>query len=392
MSDTTSGPDKSGRTPDDEGGTTETPMTADAAADVPADESVSSTDDRLADAEAAEPEHDRVTEAEPEPEVAPEPEPEPEPLAATDPVSETPVAVPYDDFASDPDDLAAEAELARTARLDEAVQRANAGAEASDEPLVTASEPTVPVEPVHDEPAYADGVVAGAVAEPLPEPVSADSIRRETYVPPAPEALAAAAGAATLAPPPVTVQPQTIYVQAPVPPKTQGNRAFGVLVAAIGAVAFAVLYAATSYLLLLGRGDSTRAGDVFVSFLGSAVFWVPIVAVFLGFAVLAAIINRGPWWTYAVFGLLVGVFVYFAYIGAALLTVQAWTLTYDEAMTFIAGRWLDPFAIAAAVIAREIPIWFGGWLAARGRAVTERNRVAREAYDRELAAGPKPIA
>jgi len=69
--------------------------------------------------------------------------------------------------------------------------------------------------------------------------------------------------------------------------------------------------------------------------------------------------------------------------------VQAWTLTLEQANDFIAERWLDPYAIVAAVIAREIPIWLGGWIAARGRAVTERNRLAIEAYDRELAAGPQ---
>ncbi|MGI9821854.1 hypothetical protein [Agromyces sp. Marseille-Q5079] len=379
MSDTTRDPDETGAIPADEGDTTETPTTADAAADVPAEKSASTGADDVADAA-----------SEPEPVAAPEP--------VADAAAETPEAPPVLDEPAF--DTAADAEAARTARLDEAVQRANAGAPASEEPLVTASEPTTPVEAVHGEPVYAEPVDADLVdaevaPEPLPVPVAADSVRRETYVPPAPEAVAAAGGAATLAAEPVPVpapQPQTIYVQAPVPPKKQGNRGFGVLVAAIGAVAFAVLYAAVAYLLLLGRGDNTKATDVFVSFLGSAVFWVPLVAVFLGFAVLAAIVNRGPWWVYAVFGLLVGVFVYFSYIGAALLTVQAWTLTYDEAMTFIAGRWLDPFAIAAAVIAREIPIWFGGWIAAHGRTVTERNRLAREAYDRELAAGPRPVA
>ena len=82
-------------------------------------------------------------------------------------------------------------------------------------------------------------------------------------------------------------------------------------------------------------------------------------------------------------------FVYFSYTGGALLTVRAWTLTLADAQVFIAQRWLDPFAIVAAVIARELPIWFGGWIAAHGRTVNERNRVALEEYDRMIAAGPK---
>ncbi len=256
-----------------------------------------------------------------------------------------------------------------TARLDAAVERANAGPAASDADSSTGE---------------------------VPEPVPADSVRRETYVPAATVG-GGAAGAATLAPPPasepVAPAPQTIYVQAPTPPKARGNRGFGMLVALIGTVLFALLYAGVAYLLIssygAGRGDGIR---VLTEFLVQPVFWVPVLAFFIGFALLAAVVNRGAWWFYAVFGLLVGVLVYFSYIGGSLLTVEAWTLTVDEGNAFLTQRWLDPFAIAAFIIAREIPIWLGGWIAARGRSVAERNRLAYEAYERELAAGPQVSA
>jgi hypothetical protein len=275
------------------------------------------------------------------------------------------------------------------------------------EPAVSA-EPVEPVEPVEtpDATARLDAAVERANAVPMasdvddsaaavPEPVPADSDRREAYVPSATVATGAATGAAPLAPEPelyVAPQPgpQTVYVQAPTPPRPRGNRGFGVLVALIGTVLFALLYAGVAYLLLLGQGDAAEATSVFTQFLTRPVFWVPIVAFFLGFAILAAIVNRGAWWYYAVFGLLVAVLVYFGYLGGALLTVEAWTLTADEAREFIDQRWLDPFAVTAFIIANEIPIWLGGWIAARGRTVTEHNRLAREAYDRELAAGPQP--
>jgi hypothetical protein len=263
-------------------------------------------------------------------------------------------------------------EPAPTSRLDEAVERANAVPVASDPNDVGDRD--------------------------VPEPIAAEAVRHETYVPSATVATGAA-GAATLAPepeppaelaPPAPAAPQTVYVQAPTPPKMRSNRGFGLLVALIGTVVFALLYAGVSYLILLGRGDVAQASSVFTQFLLQPVFWVPVVAFFVGFAVLTLIVNRGPWWCYAVFGLLVGVFVYLSYIGAALLTVQAWTFSIDQANDFVAQRWLDPFAIVAGVIALEIPIWLGGWIASRGRAVSERNRLAREAYDRELAAGPQP--
>ncbi|WP_157008024.1 hypothetical protein [Agromyces laixinhei] len=291
-------------------------------------------------------------------------EPAPSETGAIDePDAESPAepAAPVSDTA-EPD--------AATSRLDEAVERASA----------------------HPAPDDADGIDDADAAAPA-DPVAADAVRRETYVPAS--TVAAGTGAATLAetPEPLYVAPQpgpqTIYVQAPTPPKTKGNRGFGVLVALIGTVAFGVLYAAIAYALYVSYGAPAGEAIGIGEFLIEPTFWVPVVAFFVGFALLAAIVNRGPWWTYAVFGLLVGVVVYFAYIGGALLAVQAWTLTLDQAQEFISQRWLDPFAIIAAVIAREIPIWLGGWIAARGRTVTERNRLALEAYDRELAAGPQ---
>lgn len=308
-------------------------MSTPGAAEVPVDADTTTAAD--ADATAAEP--DYVYEAEP---------------AAAEPV-------------------VAEPEPASTSRLDEAVERANAVPVASDPNDVGDRD--------------------------VPAPIAAGAVRRETYVPSATVATGAA-GAATLAPEPdlapaaavAAPAPQTVYVQAPTPPKVRSNRGFGVLVALVGTVVFALLYAGVSYLILLGRGDVAQASSVFTQFLLQPVFWVPVLACFVGFAVLALIVNRGPWWCYAVFSLLVGAFVYLSYIGAALLTVQAWTFTLDQANDFVAQRWVDPFAIVAGIIALEVPIWFGGWIASRGRAVSERNRLAREAYDRELAAGPQP--
>ncbi|MDQ0893270.1 hypothetical protein [Agromyces ramosus] len=303
---------------------------------------------------------------------APTPEPAPD---------EPQVGDAYDDAA--PDDARAadvttpepappaddEAPDAATARLDAAVERANADAAASE----------------------ANGIDE---ATDTPAPVPAEAVRRDTYVPAATVAAGTTAGAATLADEPepyIAPQPaqQTIYVQAPTPPKMRSNRGFGALVALLGTVLFALLYAGVAYLLLLAQGNAGEANAVFTEFLVKPVFWVPVAAFFIGFALLAVIVNRGPWWSYAVFSLLVAVLVYFSYIGGALLTVEAWTRTAEQAGEFIGQRWLDPFAIAAFVIAHEIPIWLGGWIAARGRSVTERNRLAREEYDRELAAGPQ---
>ncbi|QEO15121.1 hypothetical protein FLP10_12390 [Agromyces intestinalis] len=361
MSDTTNGPDPERRDPESTEVADEALGTGPvdvASADVEPSEPVAVEADALADEPTIfdEPAADEASEpVEPDPVVEPE-------------ASDVIVAEPVIDEAAE----RAAAEAAQRAALDEAVQRASAV------PLPEDALPApVPAESLRE-------------PEPLAEPV-----RRETFVPAdestgvagAAAAGAAAAGATAPGVGADVQAPQTVYVQAPAPPRNRGNRGFGVLVAAIGAVVFAALYAGVAYLLLLAQGGD--AASVFVTFVSRPVYWVPIIAAFVGFALLAAIVNRGSYWTYAVFGLLVAVLVYFSYIGAALLTVQAWTLTFDQAQQFIGQRWLDPFAITAAVIAREIPVWFGGWIAARGRTITQRNREALEAYDRELAAGPK---
>ena len=291
-----------------------------------------------------------------------------EPAEVPPPVTEP---TPHGDVAFAGTDAASVDADDASARLDAAVERANADATASAPPVVATD------------------------ADAYPEPVPADSVRRDTYVPAATVAAGTAAGAATLAPEPAPITvaptpPQAIYVQAPNPPKTRGNRGFGILVGLLATLAFAVLYAGVAFLLITGFGAGRGDGfGVFTEFLARPVYWVPIAAFLLAFALLAAILNKAAWWTWAVFGLFIGVAVYFAYIGGALLTVEAWRLTFEEAQDFVAQRWLDPFAIAAAIIARELPIWFGGWIAAHGRTVAERNREAREEYDRQIAAGPR---
>ncbi|MGR0221152.1 hypothetical protein [Agromyces sp. ZXT2-6] len=234
-----------------------------------------------------------------------------------------------------------------------------------------------------------------------PEPVRAQEARRETGVPETVGAAGAGAGTAAASASPGTAptapsppSPQAIYVQAPAEPKARGNRGFGVLVGLIATVAFGLLYAGASFLVIAAfNGGFANAGPVFTDqFIVSAVFWGPVIAFFASFAVLALLLNRAAWWAWAVFGLVVGVLVYLAYIGGSLVAVAAWQFTPTEAGDFLANQWLTPYAIIAAIIARELPIWFGGWIAAHGRTVTERNRTAREEYERQLAAGPQPVS
>ncbi|KQX07953.1 MULTISPECIES: hypothetical protein [unclassified Leifsonia] len=280
-------------------------------------------------------------------------------------------------------------------------------AEPVNEPAAPVSEPEPLVEPPAPEPAApyvapsVDSIPDAAAAD--EQPIDYGSAQEpEPYVSPSTIAAPTAAAAATApaSQPVVDEAPAAsypndaypaaatpIYVQAPTPPVNKGNRGFGILVGLIATAAFAILYSIVA-LITAGVFTGDGAADAFRDFASRPVFYVPIIAFFGVFALLAAIINRAGWWAWVVGAFFGAVLVYFSYIAASLLTVGAWTLTYDEAIAFLANRWFDPLAIGAAVIAREVPIWFGAWIASRGRKVTERNIAARQEYDRVLAEGP----
>ena len=181
-----------------------------------------------------------------------------------------------------------------------------------------------------------------------------------------------------------------VYVTAPTPPKTLGNRAAGILIGLIATAVFAVIYAVVAFFIsAAGATDVADATDRFTDFLVLPVFYVPVIFFFLAFALLVAVLNRAGWWAYVLGGFVVAVIVYFSYLGGALLAVQAWSLTPAEAARFLGTQWLNPGAIAAAVVAREVPIWFGAWIARRGRSVTAKNAAAKAEYERKLAEGPQ---
>jgi hypothetical protein len=112
------------------------------------------------------------------------------------------------------------------------------------------------------------------------------------------------------------------------------------------------------------------------------------VAFFVGFWLLGAIINRGRWGHWVVWGLLVGVISWGGYLLGALFAAPFWMLTARQGVDVVQESVLAPLAIVALVLGRELTIWFGAWVAKRGRRVTEINDEAQREYERTLEAGP----
>lgn len=159
---------------------------------------------------------------------------------------------------------------------------------------------------------------------------------------------------------------------------TPSNRTTGALVALFGGVVFAVLYALAAWGYSAAAwmyGDSaegTQAAvfiqDRTIAFLSTPVYWLTAIAFTLYFVILAILINKGHWRTFVLWGLVVAILTYATAIGAGLLTVRAWTLSLSEALEFMwHGIAFNPLVLVAVVLSREIPIWFGGWIAVTGR-------------------------
>jgi hypothetical protein len=174
---------------------------------------------------------------------------------------------------------------------------------------------------------------------------------------------------------------------APAVAASPSNRTTGALVALFGGVVFAVLYALAAWGYSAAAwmyGDSaegTQAAvfiqDRTIAFLSTPVYWLTAIAFTLYFVILAILINKGHWRTFVLWGLVVAILTYATAIGAGLLTVRAWTLSLSEALEFMwHGIAFNPLVLVAVVLSREIPIWFGGWIAVTGRKLRDAPEAA----------------
>jgi hypothetical protein len=292
---------------------------------------------------------------------------------------------------------------------DDVVSRAEEGladAEAARRDAVT-DEPARHPEPVHDAPTDPDpepaAVAAPAHVDDEPEYTTAAdyaaayhgaSTDTETTAPvaaPSEPAHEPAAVAPVVAAAPAA--PQPIFVQAPEAPRPRGNRAAAGAIGLLAALAFAVLYLGAWLGFGALAGDVTGANvlEVTLGALGTWSLWVTVVSFYLAFWVLGAIINRGRWGAWVIFGLLVGFASYGGHLLGQLFQAPFWMLSASEGAQLIEDQLYAPLAIAAFVIGRELTIWFGAWAAARGRRVTELNVEAQREYERTLEAGPKLV-
>lgn len=224
------------------------------------------------------------------------------------------------------------------------------------------------------------------------EPVQHEPVTERTPYPaaafapsPAPAAAAGVAAAPIIADGSYPAYQPAPAPVAPVPPAPKGNRRGGTLIALLGTVAFAVVYAAVSFFVISASVQGVGAVQAFVSYLATAAFIVPVLVFAIALILIVLVVNRAGWWAYVLGGFFVAVLVYFGGIAGALVHVQAWGWQPQEQYDFVRSLTMDPLTLAGAIVAREVSIWTGAWIALRGRKVKARNAAAREEFERRFA-------
>ena len=173
---------------------------------------------------------------------------------------------------------------------------------------------------------------------------------------------------------------QVVYVEAPKPFVAKGNRVFGVVIALLSTVIFAALLVVAEIV-----ADAVNNRQVELSFISGLDFYAPVIMFAVGFILLVLVVNRAGWAAHVIGSIFVGLVVFFGGTGLILLLHinQIPSNQVSQAFTQVL---LSSGLIIAALLGREVSLWMGFAIAARGRKVKARNVDARVLYDREIAA------
>lgn len=285
-------------------------------------------------------------------------------------------AAPIEDESSTTQDLRA---ALNRARVDDLPENSVQG---EDLPSAAATAPSVQDAPSNEAPVFtAPPEVDSFEAALDPEAAAATVL-----------AAGAAAGAANAGAEPLsTIQVPTdhpmagFYLDAPSAPEFKSNRGMGILISLLATVAYAVLFAGIISALLAPLYTASEFLPALFDYLLSLAFLIPVGVFFVTLVLLVVIVNRSGWWAYVFGGFFVGVAVWLAAIGGMVLSPDLSGMSRLEAFNSLLVIALLPLPILAGVAARELTVWFGAWIGARGRKVTARNAQALEEYENALA-------
>ena len=257
----------------------------------------------------------------------------------------------------------------------------------------TTADQATPEDSVDAEPDFVE-----PVAEPTPEERVDEPVVVEERIDTAPDtavvepavvdeetAEPVATAAPVFVPAAEAAQPQRIFVAAPIEPKKKGNRGFGALIALLSVILFALLYAIVAVIIIAVEAPGQPLLETLTEFAINPVFFVPAIFYVIGFVIVVLLANRANWGAYVLGSLFVAAFVYFGTIGVQLVSDNAFGMTPTEASDRFAQYASNPFVIAAALSAREVSIWIGSAISARGRRLKARNVAAHQEFERASA-------
>lgn len=172
-------------------------------------------------------------------------------------------------------------------------------------------------------------------------------------------------------------------MQAPTEPSPKGNRGFGILISVLQAIIFGAIFYGVLLLVDYIAGNNLD----FIGLLLSPMFLITVGMFFLGLVIVSLLVNRAGWWAWILLGLLVAAFAYVGAIGGSLVQ-DAMSIPSNRVWQYVLDHLLTWPTVVAFILGREVPIWFGAWVAARGRRVSERNIAEHDEYQRQLDEGP----
>ncbi len=166
---------------------------------------------------------------------------------------------------------------------------------------------------------------------------------------------------------------------APPPPRRRNNRLVGTAWVLLAALFFEVLYLAAFALVVLVVAGPANVRISMQQLISTPFAWLPVVLFALFYELTVLLLNRAGRFAYVLSSLIVAAIVY-VLSAVLILAMQEGGISNEGNL----GRALiAPQVVLIPLIAREVMLWTGLAVGARGRRVRRRNREAQEAYERE---------
>ena len=167
----------------------------------------------------------------------------------------------------------------------------------------------------------------------------------------------------------------------PPTPKLLSNRLVGTAWVLLAAGLFELIYVALVALLVLLLGGPAAVGPETGVIMSSPFGWLPVIFFFLFFELTVLLVNRAGRFTYVVASLIVGLLVYIVSVLLVSVIVRG---GLGDSST-LAQTFLLPWSMLTGLVAREVMLWVGFAIGARGRRLRHRNSNLQEEYARQLA-------